>query len=122
MTTRRNLLHVVRAAKLALTFVRRPSAQTARLDEADPVAVSVGYKHDASKVEGKNARRMLPGAIAPTAGFIEAGRSLRDLWRGWGKAGQCQGLVCRVGEEGLNCGSTSRTVSLFPGGVAVVTR
>lgn len=55
MTTRRNfVLAAVPAAALTSlsTLVSRSvAAQAARLDESDPTAVALGYKHDATKVD-----------------------------------------------------------------------
>ena len=53
MTSRRSFLYTLPAATLALTVVRPASAQAARLEESDPLAVSLGYKHDANKVDAK---------------------------------------------------------------------
>lgn len=53
MTTRRTFLTALPLATMALTVTGRTSAQTAKLEESDPVAVSLGYKHDASKVDTK---------------------------------------------------------------------
>ncbi len=53
MTTRRTFLTVIPAATLALTAARTSSAQAAKLEESDSIAVSLGYKHDASKVDSK---------------------------------------------------------------------
>lgn len=53
MTTRRTFLTAIPVATLALTAARTTSAQPARLAETDPIAVSLGYKHDASKADAK---------------------------------------------------------------------
>lgn len=53
MTTRRTFLTALPATTLALTAVRTTSAQPAKLEESDSVAVSLGYKHDASKVDAR---------------------------------------------------------------------
>jgi High potential iron-sulfur protein len=53
MTTRRSFLTALPVATLALTAARTTPAQAARLEESDPIAVSLGYKHDASKVDAK---------------------------------------------------------------------
>lgn len=53
LTTRRHFLYALPAATLALGATRTASAQAARLEETDAVAVSLGYKHDASKVDAK---------------------------------------------------------------------
>ncbi|ODV42673.1 iron permease [Cupriavidus sp. UYMMa02A] len=53
MTTRRTFLKGVSGvATVALAGVQIPArAQAAKLDEADPQAVSLGYKHDTTKVD-----------------------------------------------------------------------
>jgi High potential iron-sulfur protein len=51
MTTRRHFLYLLPAASLALTVTRTTSAQATRLEETDAIAVPLGYKHDASKVD-----------------------------------------------------------------------
>jgi hypothetical protein len=53
MTTRRHIICAIPAATLALALNRKATAQPARLEEADPMAVSLGYKHDATKVDAK---------------------------------------------------------------------
>lgn len=52
MTTRRTfLLAALPAAAFAAVAARTASAQAARLEESDPAAVALGYKHDANKVD-----------------------------------------------------------------------
>jgi hypothetical protein len=53
MTTRRHIICAIPAATLALALHRTASAQPARIEESDPMAVSLGYKHDATKVDAK---------------------------------------------------------------------
>jgi len=53
MTTRRSFLYTLPAATLALTVARTATAQAARLEESDALAISLGYKNDATKVDGK---------------------------------------------------------------------
>lgn len=52
MTTRRTFL-LVSLPAAALLLGARASAQPARLEESDPVAISLGYRHDAAKVDAK---------------------------------------------------------------------
>ena len=54
MTTRRAFLYALPAATLTLTLARSTSAQATRLEEYEPLAVSLGYKHEASRVDGRN--------------------------------------------------------------------
>jgi len=53
MTTRRTFLAAIPVTAIALTLARKANAQPAKLEESDPMAVSLGYKHDASKVDSK---------------------------------------------------------------------
>ena len=53
MTTRRTFLAVLPAATLALTVAQTTSAQAAKLEESDSMALTLGYKHDATKVDAK---------------------------------------------------------------------
>ena len=53
MTTRRRFVVTLPAAALALAASRAGSAQAARLEETDPQAVALGYRHDAAKVDAK---------------------------------------------------------------------
>lgn len=53
MTTRRHIVCAIPATTLALAMNRTASGQPARLEESDTVAVSLGYKHDATKVDAK---------------------------------------------------------------------
>lgn len=52
MTSRRTfLLATLPGAALAAVGARSASAQAAKLEESDRTAVSLGYKHDATKVD-----------------------------------------------------------------------
>ena len=53
MTTRRTFLATLPAVTLAVTIAQRASAQAAKLEESESMAVSLGYKHDAAKVDAK---------------------------------------------------------------------
>jgi hypothetical protein len=53
MTSRRHFVLTLPAAALSLVALRTASAQAAKLEETDTVAVSLGYRHDASKVDAK---------------------------------------------------------------------
>ena len=53
MTTRRRFVLTIPAAALALVAARAASAQAVKLEETDPTAVALGYRHDASKVDAK---------------------------------------------------------------------
>ena len=53
MTTRRRFLLIVPAAALALSAARTASAQAIKLEETDPQAVALGYRHDATRIDAK---------------------------------------------------------------------
>ena len=53
MTTRRRFILTVPSIALALATVRIVSAQAAKLEERDPQAVALGYRHDATRVDAK---------------------------------------------------------------------
>ena len=54
MTTRRQfVLTTLPVTGLLLTAAGRTLAQAAHIEESDPVAVSLGYRNDATKVDGK---------------------------------------------------------------------
>jgi hypothetical protein len=52
MPTRRQFVLLFPAATFGLS-VRLAHAQAARVEESDPQAVALGYKHDATKVDAK---------------------------------------------------------------------
>ena len=84
MTTRRTfVLATLPAAALAAVAARGVSAQPARLQESDSAAVSLGYKHDAAKVDA---------AKYPT---FAAGRNCAN----------CQLYQAKAGEEWGACGA-----------------
>ena len=53
MTTRRHFVISIPSAALALAAWRTADAQPARLEESDPQAAALGYRHDATKVDAK---------------------------------------------------------------------
>lgn len=54
MTTRRNFIFkTIPGVALAVTASRGAFAQAAKLEETDPAASALGYKHDGSKVDAK---------------------------------------------------------------------
>jgi hypothetical protein len=46
-------MFTVPVAALALATARTASAQAAKLEETDPQAIALGYRHDATKVDAK---------------------------------------------------------------------
>lgn len=61
MTTRRHFILIVPAAALALSTARTASAQAVKLEETDPQAIALGYRHDATKVDAKKFPAYAPG-------------------------------------------------------------
>jgi hypothetical protein len=53
MTNRRRFVMTIPAAAFALATARTASAQAAKLEETDPQAVALGYRHDATTVDAK---------------------------------------------------------------------
>ena len=72
MTTRRHFILIVPAAALALATARTASAQAAKLEETDPQAVALGYRHDATKIDAKKFPAYAPGSHEYVV--VESGR------------------------------------------------
>ena len=85
MTTRRRFVITFPAAALALVAARAVSAQAVKLEETDPIAVALGYRHDASKVDAKK---------LPT---FAAGRNCANCQLYQGKGGEPWGACGAVG-------------------------
>jgi uncharacterized protein (DUF934 family) len=90
MTTRRQFVLTLPAAALTLAAVRTTSAQAAKLEETDKVAVSLGYLHDASKVDAKK----FPA--------FAAGRNCANCQLYQAKAGEAWGACGAVGGKLVN--------------------
>lgn len=90
MTTRRRFVLTIPAAALALAAARAVSAQAARLEETDSIAVSLGYRHDASKVDAKK----FPA--------FAAGRNCANCQLYQSKAGDAWGACGAVGGKLVN--------------------
>jgi hypothetical protein len=91
MTNRRRLvLASLPAAALALGAARLGSAQPARLEESDPIATSLGYKHDASKVDAKKFPTFAANRICANCQLFQA------------KAGETWGPCTAVGGKLVN--------------------
>jgi hypothetical protein len=80
MTTRRRfVLSLLPAA--ALGAAAPPAAgQAARLEESDPQAVALGYKHDATKVDAKKHPRYAAGQLCSNCQLFQAKGS--EEWAG----------------------------------------
>jgi hypothetical protein len=90
MTTRRHFVLTIPAAALALVARRTASAQATKLEETDPIAVSLGYRSDASKVDAKK----FPA--------FAAGRNCANCQLYQGKAGDAWGACGAVGGKLVN--------------------
>ena len=53
MSTRRQFMMTLVPAAAVLTAATGARAQAAKIDEKDPAAVALAYKHDATKVDAK---------------------------------------------------------------------
>jgi predicted DCC family thiol-disulfide oxidoreductase YuxK len=85
MTTRRQFSIALPAAALALAASRAASAQASRLEETDPQAVALGYRHDAGQVDARK---------FPT---FAAGRNCANCQLYTGKPGDASGPCGAVG-------------------------
>ena len=90
MTTRRHFVLTLPAAALALLATRAASAQATKLEETDAIAVSLGYRHDASKADAKK----FPA--------FAAGRNCANCQLYQGKAGEAWGACGAVGGKLVN--------------------
>ena len=64
MTTRRQFVVTLLPATAAmLALARTAQAQAAKLEETDPTAIALGYKHDATKVDAKKFPTYVAGRI-----------------------------------------------------------
>jgi hypothetical protein len=90
MTTRRHIICAIPAATLALALNRTASAQPARLEESESLAVSLGYKQDASKVDAKKFTAYV------------AGRNCANCQLYQGKAADPWGACAAVGGKLVN--------------------
>jgi hypothetical protein len=90
MTSRRHFVLTIPAAALALLAIRTASAQAIKLEEADAIAVSLGYRHDGSKVDAKK----FPA--------FAAGRNCANCQLYQAKAGEAWGACGAVGGKLVN--------------------
>jgi len=90
MTSRRHFVLTLPAAALSLAVIRTASAQATKLEESDPIAVSLGYRSDASKVDAKK----FPA--------FAAGRNCANCQLYQGKAGEAWGACGAVGGKLVN--------------------
>ena len=90
ITRRRFLLTAVPATALIAGGSRPALAQAARLDEKDPIALSLGYKHDAAKVDPKKFPAYAAGHNCSNCQLFQA------------KAGEAWGVCPAVGGKLVN--------------------
>ncbi len=77
MTSRRQFIMTIVPAAAALsaaTSVR--AADAAKVDEKDPAAVGLGYKHDATKVDAKKYPTYKAGSACGNCQFFQG----KDAW------------------------------------------
>ena len=82
---RRLLLTLAPASAAALLTARTGAAQAARVDEKDPAAVALGYKHDAATVDSKKYPQFVKGNICANCALY-AGKPT-DPWAPCGALG-----------------------------------
>lgn len=91
MTTRRRfVLAVIPAATLLTGAARTALAQATRVEEKDPIALSLGYMHDAAKVDAKKFPAYAAGHNCSNCQFFQA------------KAGEAWGGCPAVGGKLVN--------------------
>jgi len=91
MTTRRQfVLAVIPAATLLPGAARTALAQATRLEEKDPIALSLGYMHDAAKVDAKKFPTYATGRNCANCQLFQA------------KAGEAWGACAPVGGKLVN--------------------
>ena len=91
MTTRRKfVLSIIPAFTLLSDAARTAAAQVVRIEERDPIAVSLGYVHDATKLDTKK---------SPA---YAAGHNCANCQLYQGKAGEAWGACPAVGGKLVN--------------------
>ena len=90
MNSRRHFITTLVPAAAAVGVAMRAVAQPAKVDENDPVAKAIGYKHDASKVDV---------AKYPTYAM---GKVCSNCQLYLGKAGDAWGACPIVGNQQVN--------------------
>lgn len=79
MTSRRQFIMTIvpaAAALSAVTGMTGAQAQAAKVDEKDPAAVGLGYKHDATKVDAKKYPQYKAGNACGNCQFYQG----KDAW------------------------------------------
>jgi len=76
MTSRRQFIMTIVPAAAALSAVSGVQAQAAKVDEKDPAATGLGYKHDATKVDAKKYATYKAGSNCGNCQFYQG----KDAW------------------------------------------
>ena len=91
MTSRRQFMMTVVPAVAALSAVTCAHAtDAAKVDEKDPAATGLGYKHDATKVDAKKYSTYKAGSVCGGCQFFQ------------GKAGDAWGVCPLLGGKQVN--------------------
>ena len=90
MTARRQFILTLLPATLALGSAAQALAQPARVDENDPAAKGIGYKHDASKVDAAKYPAFAKGKVCSGCALYQ------------GKAGEAWGACPIVAGKLVN--------------------
>ncbi|MFN3886968.1 MAG: high-potential iron-sulfur protein [Aquabacterium sp.] len=80
MTTRRQFMFTVMPAAATLAVTATAVRAADRVDEKDPAAVALGYKHDATKVDAKKYPTYKAGAACGNCQFYQGKPA--DAWAG----------------------------------------
>jgi hypothetical protein len=79
MTSRRQFVVTLLPATAAmLALSRTAQAQAAKLEETDPTAVALGYKHDATKVDAKKFPTYVAGHVCSGCSLFQGKPT--DAW------------------------------------------
>ena len=84
MTNRRQFLRVAVVASIGAAS-RVAGAQPARVEETDPQAIALGYRHDATKVDTKKYPTWAPGRVCANCQLFQGKPS--DPWAPCGALG-----------------------------------
>ena len=90
MNSRRHFIITLVPAVAALGVAARAVAQPAKVDENDPVAKGIGYKHDASKIDAAKYPTYAKGKVCSTCALYQ------------GKAGDAWGACPIVANKQVN--------------------
>ncbi|MEC5216901.1 hypothetical protein RCH09_001855 [Actimicrobium sp. GrIS 1.19] len=86
MTSRRHfILQTIPAAAIVLTGSRAAFAQAGHIEETDPTAVALGYKHDATKVDAKKYPAYVAGRVCNGCQLYQG--KVTDAWAPCGAMG-----------------------------------